>query len=121
VLLVVSQTQVRSMLVLPRFLQLSAASVAQARESRGNLGARILPRAPLRWCTLTGWEDEAALLRYVREGSHAEAMRATRALTVTSRFARLLHDGAFDEVSWAQALAHLDGNGRVLAPREQDP
>jgi quinol monooxygenase YgiN len=105
-------------LVLPRFLQLSAASVSQARERSGNLGARILPRAPLRWCTLTGWDDEAALLRYVREGSHAEAMRQTQALTLSSRFARLLHEGTFAEVSWSLALAHLDATGRVVGSAE---
>lgn len=106
-MVVVTQARVRAWFVLPRFVFHAVSSMAAARAAPGNTGARMFLRGPFTWCTVTGWTDPQAMQAYVRAGAHRDAMRLTRALTRSTRFARL--DGlTFGEVDIRQARAALD-------------
>ena len=102
-------TRARGLRTLPAFLRLSLASIRAAQRAPGNRGVRFRARSPLDWYTVTVWEDEEAMVAFVRGEAHMEAMRATRHLTQATRFARVTLDGARDELPWREVVARLHG------------
>ncbi|MEZ4300345.1 MAG: hypothetical protein R3B70_35700 [Polyangiaceae bacterium] len=107
-LVVATLSHVRSIFVLPRFFGLARRCVAAAEASPGNRGVRIKVQSPLRWATITGWDDEAAMIAFVRGPVHMAAMRETRAVSRQNFFARFTTDQDLSELAWTDVLAHLD-------------
>jgi heme-degrading monooxygenase HmoA len=59
---------------LPAFLRASLASAAAARSTPGNVRVRLLGLPPLRtYLTLTVWEDEEAVRRFLEDPRHQDA------------------------------------------------
>jgi hypothetical protein len=106
-MVVVTEAKVKSVLHLPGFLVHAVRSMVQAQSAPGNLGARVFLRGPLRWCTVTAWQDEAAMVRYVRSGAHLAAMKRSKRLVAWSVFARC-SGLSFADVDTALARRALD-------------
>jgi hypothetical protein len=107
-LVVLTKARVRSIRQLPEFAWLSIASVRSALSTNGNRGVRIRPRRPLLWYTMTAWQDEDAVRRFMLDAPHKAAMRATRRLTHATSFARIEIDGSLNELPWSEAYRLLD-------------
>lgn len=88
---VITEARVRSWAQLVPFAGHATRSFVQAQATEGCLGQSMFLRGPLRWCTITAWQSDAAMRAYVRSGAHLEAMRATKDLVAATRFARLPH------------------------------
>jgi heme-degrading monooxygenase HmoA len=71
--------RVKSALHLPRFWWLTLRAAGQARRAEGNLRVELRQIAGT-YHTLTVWQDQAAMRRYLTAGAHLKAMRAFRAL-----------------------------------------
>lgn len=63
--------------------------------------------------TMTVWQSEADLLRFVKSDAHREAIRIGREAVVTGRFARVPLAPGETSLPWAKALEALQ-NGRNL-------
>jgi quinol monooxygenase YgiN len=70
----VTRLRVRSFHYLPEFLWDTAKSVRQVQRSSGFLGGRLLVNLPYVFCTMTVWQDEAAMNAYRTGGAHRRAM-----------------------------------------------
>jgi hypothetical protein len=89
----------------PRFLIETLRIMGQLRRSGGLLGYAL--RAELlakRFFTLSAWEDEAALQRFVYGQPHAQTMTAMAPRMGATRFIRWTVKGSELPVSWEEAL-----------------
>jgi hypothetical protein len=76
----VTGLEVKSLLYLPWFFKHAVASTIQAQAAEGNVSTQVTLRNGVRH-TLTVWENKTSMLRYLRAGAHAEAMKATNKIS----------------------------------------
>ena len=118
-LIVVSIAQVRTARVLPEFVRMSGRALDAARRSPGNCGAAVRARRPLTWWTLTGWDTESAMLAYVQDVAHADAVRNAERLLSAWRFQHFQAD-EFSPSLWREA-ARMEALAQDGPIRQRDP
>lgn len=110
-LVVATQTSVRSPLHLFPFLVFAGAAWLAARLAPGNRRAWVKPESLLEWYTLTVWSDASFIERYSKARAHGSAMRKTSWLTKSGRFARLsvtkVTDATWEAAQSALAVAEV--------------
>jgi hypothetical protein len=110
VLAVVTEIRLRSWVQVPALLSVSGPLIEHARTLPGNHRAEPRPTGVRNWCTLTCWDDEAALLAFVHGAPHREAMQRSAELSESMRFARRWWPGRANALSWSEALGWLAGD-----------
>jgi len=81
----------------------------QLRRSPGVLGYALLAHVfQKEFWTLSVWEGEAALQRFVAEAPHSQVMRALQGKMGATRFVKWRMRGAELPPRWAEALARRD-------------
>jgi heme-degrading monooxygenase HmoA len=92
----------------PRFARFARAIRKQLASTPGLVGYSLLAK-PLakRYCTLSIWEDEAALQAFVREHPHHEIMAALAGQMGATRFVRWKAPGSEARPRWDDALRRL--------------
>jgi quinol monooxygenase YgiN len=96
---------------IPQFLFHTARIADQLRKSSGLLGYSL--RAELvakRFWTLSAWQDETALLAFVRADPHSQTMRALASRMGATRFIRWTAKGSELPPAWDEALKRWRGN-----------
>lgn len=92
----------------PRFLNYARVIDRQLRTTQGVIGyslrAAFLKR---RFWTLSVWEDERALMAFVRTAPHVHAMGRLRQFVGSTRFVRWRVRGSEVPPSWEDAMRHL--------------
>ena len=83
---------------------------SQLSESEGVLGYALLAH-PLRghYWTLSLWEDQKALMDFVRKAPHGETMEAMRPRLGETKFVQWQVRGSDLPLSWETALKQLEG------------
>jgi hypothetical protein len=99
--------ELRSMWSLPRFQWHASRIHAQLARAPGLLGFTFKSQFPLRYWTLSAWENGRALQRFVKGGSHLTVMSALQ-----SSFTRFEHthwkvSGREMPLRWADGLRRL--------------
>lgn len=96
----------RSFRTLPQFFRYSGAIQGQLRTSRGLIGF-TLDAHPLRrqFWTLSVWEDEDALMEFVRTNPHLGTMHGLKGRMGATRFIRWPIEGSEVPPTWEDALA----------------
>lgn len=85
-------------------------SYNQAREADGNVLTDALKRNGVHH-TLTVWESEAAMKRFLYRGAHRKAIKTFPKIATGTTWSY-----ASDEIpSWPDALAQLEANGKTYA------
>ena len=78
-LALISYLPLKSLWKLPKFLFFTRANQTQLKESRGLIGYSFLAHLLQgRFWTLSIWEDEGALMEFLRSGVHEETMTGLR-------------------------------------------
>lgn len=105
----VTGLQVKSVWHLPLFFRYAIKSITQAQAAAGNIDTRTGYRNGVRH-TLTIWEDKISMLRFMRAGAHAEAMKATNELSVPE--STKVYGYESDTIpTWDEALALWEVHG----------
>ena len=120
----VTRLKLRSWLTLPQFLLMALRSNAQAACTPGfRAGQLLVDRGNTFW-TLTTWDDDEAVKRFMFAGAHAQVMPKLMTWCDEASLARWPHD---DQTlpSWDVAHAKLHEVGRASrvkfpSPRHKD-
>lgn len=91
-----------------RFFRFVQAIRRQLVEAQGLIGYSLWAK-PLakRYWTLSAWQDEAALMRFMREQPHARIMARLHPDMGPTQFVRWTVKGSETPVSWDEALRRL--------------
>lgn len=100
-ILAITRLRLRTVWLLPRFLQRNAAILRQAAVSPGFLRGAVLPEPTLVFWTTTLWESPDALRGYVLGEPHRAAMSMLAGFASESRTVQLPHAGALP--AWPDA------------------
>lgn len=109
----VTRLHLRSWRFLPQFVWHGSRSRRQAETAIGNLGVLTQKTQGLSFWTLTAWEDEAAMYRYMRSGAHRQAMPV---LVEMCDEAASIHwsQPTADLPNWQQAAEQLQSQGHLI-------
>jgi len=77
----VTGLRLKSLWYYPMFLKYALPSVRQAKAAQGNVETRTTVRQGVQH-TLTAWDDKNSMLRYMRTGAHAKAMKVSNEMSV---------------------------------------
>lgn len=101
-----TRMRIRSPLQILPFLWASARATIAARRTPGVKRVRVLgfPLFPV-YLTLTVWESEEAMVRFVGTSAHRHAMAGFETWARTGRFVRFTSDTRW--VSWRRAFTEL--------------
>ncbi len=104
-LISITYFQVKNLWKLPTFLRYASRSSAQAKIASGILHQDIKADFwKLRFWTLTAWESEEAMLTYIRQGAHLQAMKRSRSLAKEMKATRY---PATKIPTWSEAMAKV--------------
>ncbi|MBB4154755.1 hypothetical protein GGQ80_002671 [Sphingomonas jinjuensis] len=70
----ITRLRIRSLRFMPAFVVRTLASLRQVRGAEGFLQGSLLPDRRRTFWTMTLWQDQAAMRRYMTSGSHLAAM-----------------------------------------------
>jgi len=116
----VTRLHLRAIRFLLPFSWYVAGSARQARRAAGNLGVQLRKTKGLAFCTLTMWQDEAAMKTFRGNSPHREAMQKLAGWCDEASFAHWEQDSTAWP-SWEYASEQLRSSGRlskVLHPSE---
>ena len=105
---------------LTEFVWLALRSNADAARTPGFRAGQLLTDRNLTFWTLTAWDDEDALKRFMLAGNHAKAMPKLILWCDEASVARWAHEGPALP-SWDDANAHLHEFGRASRVRFPSP
>ena len=107
-LALISYLPLKSFWKIPKFLGYTRAIQSQLNRSRGLVGYSLLAH-PLskRFWTLSVWEDENALMEFVRNGAHKQTMIGLRNHLGETKFVRWKVKGSTIPPTWKEALSRL--------------
>ena len=104
-LVLLSYLPLRKYSKIPAFIQYSLQVQQQMRKSPGAIGyamrARILSR---NFWTLSVWEDDQALMEFVRAAPHREAMKSIAPYMGATKFTRWKLQGSAVPPTWDDAM-----------------
>lgn len=105
---------VTSFWTLPQFFYHTGRIRSQLKSAPGLIGYSLLAHVVAkRFWTLSVWEEEAALERFVRQQPHQQAMVGLRRSMGDSAFTRWKLKGTAVPPSWREAMQHLPKNART--------
>ena len=100
-LTLISYLPLKSLWKLPKFLLFTRANQTQLMESRGLIGYSFLAHfLQGRFWTLSVWEDEGALMGFVRTGVHKQTMEGLRGHLGATKFVKWKISGSALPPSW---------------------
>jgi heme-degrading monooxygenase HmoA len=106
-----TRLRVRAWRFLPGFVIQALRSNRQARRADGNLGTLLLAEAHRTFWTLTAWNDEAAMRKFMLAGPHGSKMK--KLMTWCDEAAVAHWTQANSELpTWAEAHRRLQAEGR---------
>ena len=109
-LALISYLPLKSFWKLPTFLSYTLAIERQLKESRGIIGYSLLAHLLFKkFWTLSVWEDEGALMEFVRKGEHKETMIGLRGRLGNTKFVKWKVRGSEIPPPWEHAFRHLEG------------
>jgi hypothetical protein len=107
----VTRLRVRSWLYLPAFFLDALRSARQAKAAEGNLSVKFLRDARNTFWTLTGWDSEASMRKFMLAKPHGPAMRKLKVWCDEASVARWTQpDTALP--SWTEAHRRMQIEGR---------
>ena len=115
-----TRLRVRSIRFLPRFSVHLLRTVWQIRRSPGFQRGELLADRQWTFWTMTGWDDEASMRRYMTAGSHKQAMPY---LLDWCDEASVAHWGNAEAalVPWEEADERMRATGRASKVRNPSP
>jgi hypothetical protein len=110
--------EVASYWMFPRFMSLTMPAIQQARVAPGNVRADT-NRIDGIMHTLTAWNSRDEMLKYVRSGSHLEAMKNTKKV---ASYAKTYSYESDTIPTWPEARKLWEEHGRIYMgePKEHD-
>ncbi|MGH7808386.1 MAG: DUF3291 domain-containing protein [Thermodesulfobacteriota bacterium] len=107
-LALISYLPLKSLWKLPKFLLFTRANQTQLKESRGLIGYSFLAHLLQgRFWTLSIWEDEGALMEFLRSGVHEETMTGLREHLGETEFVKWNILGSAVPPTWEESLKRL--------------
>jgi quinol monooxygenase YgiN len=107
-LLLLTYLPLKRFRAIPRFLKYTFQVERQLRQSAGLIGysleAELLRK---KFWTLSAWQDEKALMTFVRRKPHDEIMKQLAADMARTRFTRWTEKGSQIPPSWSDAKARM--------------
>lgn len=104
----------KSFSTLPQFFYYTGRIQSQLKSAPGLIGYSLVAHVlAKRFWTLSVWEDEAALERFVRQQPHRQAMIRLRRDMGDSAFTRWKLNGAAVPPSWREAMNQLPKRART--------
>ena len=119
-LVAVTRLRVRSFRYLLAFAYYAGRSRRQAERTSGCLGVRVRKTRGLAFWTLTFWDSEASMRRYMAQHPHRAAMPKLSRWCDEAAVAHWVHDSS-EGPDWHYAEGYLSRHGRlsrVLHPSE---
>lgn len=109
-LALISYLPLKSFWKIPAFLGYTLAIESQSKESRGLIGYSLLAHLLSKeFWTLSVWEDENALMEFVRKEKHKETMIGLMGQLGDTKFVKWKIRGSEVPPTWEQAFRHLEG------------
>jgi heme-degrading monooxygenase HmoA len=108
-----SRLRLTSVRHLPRFLRASMRVDAQAKAAPGRIESRLHAQLPARtFWTLSVWETEDAMRRFVRTAPHADVMRdlGRRGMIASAEFRSWEQPAGAGLPSWEDVAARFSGS-----------
>jgi hypothetical protein len=117
----VTGLQLKGLWYLPKFMKHAVQSTMQAQASQGNVSTRTNLRNGVRH-TLTVWDNKTSMLRYMRAGAHAQAMRINNEISLPGK--TKVYGYESDTIpTWDEAIAlwevHGTRHGKVVKQQQQ--
>jgi len=112
----VTKLKVKSFWHLIPFFMKSIPAFAQARKAPGNIFTETRTFDLFTYGTLSGWESESAMRQYTASGSHLEAMKVSRFITV---LLQSTHFESPERTSWERALELMELDNKSIKFRPQ--
>jgi hypothetical protein len=107
-LALISYLPLKRFWMIPKFLIYMRAIQNQLRESRGLIGYSLLAHfLQRRFWTLSVWEDEKALMEFVRNVPHSRVMVALRSHMDKTKFVEWKIKGSAVPVTWEEGFRLL--------------
>ena len=119
----ITRLRVRSWRFMPRFYLHTLGTVRQVRHSEGFRGGSLLADRERAFWTMTVWDDQAAMRRYMTGGPHLRAMPLLMDWCDEASVVHWTQDG-LDPPTWREADARMRSEGRpskVRFPAERHP
>jgi heme-degrading monooxygenase HmoA len=107
-LALISYLPLKSLWKLPKFLLFTRANQTQLKESKGLIGYSFLAHfLQGRFWTLSVWEDENALMEFVRSRAHRQTMSGLRGHLGETKFVKWNIYGSPVPPTWEESLKRL--------------
>ncbi|WP_082504581.1 DUF3291 domain-containing protein [Methylobacterium sp. Leaf111] len=116
----ITRLRIRSVRFLPGFAVHALRTQRQARKAAGFRAGSILADHAWTFWTMTVWDDEAAMRRYMMAGAHRQAMPKLIHWCDEASLAHWTQPGA-GPPSWAEADQRMRADGRPSQVRHPSP
>ncbi len=116
----VTRLRIRSWRFMPRFVIHTLGTTRQVRGSDGFLGGALLPDRRRAFWTMTLWDDDAAMKRYMTSGAHLRAMPLLLDWCDEASVVRWTQDTAVPP-DWHEADRRMRADGRASKLRHPAP
>ncbi|KQT82636.1 hypothetical protein ASG51_18230 [Methylobacterium sp. Leaf465] len=116
----ITRLRIRSVRFLPGFAVHALRTQRQARKAAGFRAGSILADHAWTFWTMTVWDDEAAMRRYMMAGPHRQAMPKLIHWCDEASLAHWTQPGA-GPPSWAEADQRMRADGRPSQVRHPSP
>ena len=103
----VTKLKIKNIWSLIPFCRRTLPAFAQAKKAPGNIFAETRTFDLFTYGTLSGWESEEAMRRYIGSGAHMTAMKVSREITI------LLQSSHFElshPPTWPEALVRMEAD-----------
>ena len=116
----ITRLRVRSLRFMPGFALLTTQALSQVKSASGFQDGGLLPDRSFTFWTMTAWDSEESMRRYMTSGSHKKAMSK---LMHWCDEASVVHWEQSQAVlpSWTEADRRMRADGRVSKVRNPSP
>jgi len=116
----ITRLRLRSFVYLPSFFRYAIPSNQQSVTAPGNLVTQTRQQGLKTFWTLTVWDDEASMRRFMTSGAHREAMPKLAQWCDEASSVHWLQEST-ELPSWAEVQQRMRSDGRVYPVKHPSP